>query len=173
MTEREIKGKTGELILEASRVKLRAEGRMPRRGTTKSGAIIGIAVLIALCVLTIAVLVFDAKTADAETGMASYFTRESCINEGSLTVMSNGKELNDASLVCASWRYPLGTMVRISSRLTHKSVVCKVTTRGPGRKDGTSRFYKGKRIADLSLAAMRTIDGVKQGVIQVEVSEVL
>lgn len=113
---------------------------------------------------------FYASSCRAETGMASYFSNVETKNKR----CADGKYHNlNTELVAASWVYPLGTILRVSSvgnPSTYVDVV--VVDRGPGRKDGTSRFYKGKRIIDLSKGAFGKIVDLDRGVVAVQVERI-
>jgi hypothetical protein len=113
-------------------------------------------------------LIRGCNPAWAETGKASYFTN---IETGGRNC-ADGKYHNlNAELVVASWRYPIGSYINVSNN-RGVSVICKCVDRGPGRKDGTSRFYKGKRIIDLSAMAFRKLAPLSAGVITVSVEEI-
>ena len=105
------------------------------------------------------------------TGLASWFSNIETRGKN----CADGKYHDLASeYVIASWRYPLGTIVSVST-LDNHSVICKVVDRGPGRKDGTSRYYKGTRIADLSKKVFETLSSsgtTKEGLIIVSVEKV-
>lgn len=95
---------------------------------------------------------------------ASYFTRASCLKEGTSGITASGKELDDERKIAASWDYPFGTLLCVTNLANGRSVVCSVEDRGPNRK-----LYRMGRRLDLSKAAMRALDGIKQGIIQVKV----
>ncbi len=57
---------------------------------------------------------------------------------------ASGEDYNMTDLTCAHRSLPLGTLVRVTNLLNHKSVVVRVNDRGP---------YLGNRIVDLSYAA--------------------
>jgi len=98
---------------------------------------------------------------------ASYYTVESCMKESGQAIMANGKELKDDMLITASWDFPFGTLLRITNLANNKSVIVTVSDRGPNR-----RLYRKGRKIDLSYEAMRRLDGIKRGLIQVEVEVV-
>lgn len=98
---------------------------------------------------------------------ASYYTVKSCLREGTSGIMANGRKLDDSSLICASWDYPFNTVLRITNRANGRSVDCVVSDRGPSK-----RLYRKGRKIDLSYEAMRRLDGIKSGLIQVTVEVV-
>lgn len=107
------------------------------------------------------------KPLPADEGYATYYTAASCQKEGTSGIMANGKPLNDKALTCATWDYAFGTMLRVTNEKNGKSVVCKVTDRGPAK-----RLYKKGVIIDLTLAAMKTVDVNLTGKIRVNVEVV-
>ena len=97
---------------------------------------------------------------------ASWYSRKDLVRDGqdkrTHFIMANGKEFKDDDMVCASWDYPLGTLVRVTSiNAGHRgnSVIVRVS-------DRTARRFKGKRI-DLSKGAFSKIADCKQGIVQV------
>jgi rare lipoprotein A len=113
-----------------------------------------------LCFL---IFLFTRFSTDAEAKdlTASYYSIASLKAEGTYAYsggrMANGKPFRDDAPTCASWDYPLGTIVKVTRKDNGKSVTVQVC-------DRTARRFKGKRI-DLSISAMRAIDGVKQGLV--------
>lgn len=69
--------------------------------------------------------------------------------------MSNGKPYHRDSLTCAHKVYPLGTYLRVTNPVNNKSVVVKVTDRGP---------FGRNRLIDLSYAAAKELDIIRSGV---------
>jgi len=107
--------------------------------------------------------------AQAQELTASYYSRASLIKEGTASynpkfIMANGKVFYDESAVCAFNSYPLGAILRVTTA-DGKSVVVV-------NSDRTAKRFTGKRI-DLSISAMRQIDGVRKGLVPVSVKEVL
>ncbi len=74
--------------------------------------------------------------------------------------MSDGTKYHRDSMTCAHKRYPLGTMLKVTNLNNGKSVVVKVTDRGPHTRG---------RIIDLSYAAARQINMIASGVVMVKV----
>lgn len=154
-TEEEAKRDCGQAILES-------QGYKPAK--KKLWPWVVITAIVALSLL-------KGCVAHAETGMASWFSN----------VETGGKNCADGyyhdlntELVIASWRMPLGSYVRITT-MDGRSVVARVCDRGPGRKDGTSRYYKGKRIADLSKAVFEKLSPsgtTTEGIIKVSVEKI-
>lgn len=102
------------------------------------------------------------------TGTASYYTRASCLREGTSGVMANGKELDDNENTCATWGYPFGTRLDVRNLENGKVVSVEVTDRGPNKK-----LYKKGRIIDLSKRAFSQLALLEQGIIKVEITEVV
>ena len=80
------------------------------------------------------------------------------------TTTANGEHFNENALTAASWRWPLGTMVRVTNVDTGRSVVVRINDRGPGR-----RLYRKGRVIDLTRAAFARIAPLSAGVIKVRV----
>lgn len=119
-----------------------------------------------LIILTIFSILLSSYMCWAETftTQASWYSRESCLKESGQYVMGNGKELRDEDYTCAIWGYKFDTILKVTNIENGLSVKVKVTDRGPAER----LVKKGRRI-DLSYAAMRRLDGIKQGVISVKV----
>jgi rare lipoprotein A (peptidoglycan hydrolase) len=114
------------------------------------------------------------------TGLASWYSRESCKREGTggkEIMMSNGKPLNDAAMTCAIWRTlpdgrvkrPDSRRLRVTNATTGRTITVKWTDNGPGKKQREEGV-----IIDLTPAAMRALageDGIKQGRVNVIVEE--
>ena len=100
--------------------------------------------------------------------LASYYSTASLKQEGTYAYsggkMANGKLFSDASATCACNSYKLGAVLRVTNLSNGRSVVVI-------NSDHTAKRFKGKRI-DLSLAAMREIDGVRRGLVPVIVERI-
>lgn len=92
--------------------------------------------------------------ANCHAGTASYYGWD---HAGRLT--ASGQRFNPAAMTCASWHFPLGTMLRVSHG--NRSVVVLVNDRGPAR-----RLH---REIDLSEAAFRKLATAEVGLIQVTI----
>ena len=79
-------------------------------------------------------------------------------------LMANGKKFNPDRLTAASWFYPLGAKVRVTSANKRlRSVVVTITDRGPAWE----LVHNGRAI-DLSHAAFRQLAAPKEGLVQVK-----
>lgn len=87
--------------------------------------------------------------------MASYYGDEF---HGKKT--ASGEIYNKWALSCAHKTLPFGTKVKVVNLKNGKSVIVRVNDRGP--------FVKG-RIIDLSFAAAKEINMIKNGVVRVKV----
>lgn len=92
------------------------------------------------------------------TGKASYYGHSW---DGRKTAC--GEIFNTDSFTCAHKTLPFGTMLKVTNKINGKSVVVRVTDRGP---------YIQGRIIDLTLAAAKKIDMVRAGVVPVEIAQV-
>ncbi len=88
-----------------------------------------------------------------QKGKASYYSKKAT---GART--SSGERLHHDSLTCAHRTHPFGTMLKVTNPKNGKSVVVKVTDRGP--------FGRG-RIIDLSWRAAKELGMLAQGVAMV------
>jgi len=90
-----------------------------------------------------------------EVGIASYYARSF---QGHRT--ASGTRYDGRSMTCAHRFHPFGTSLRVTDLDTGRSVVVKVTDRGP--------ISRG-RIIDLSFAAARALGIVERGIARVRV----
>lgn len=90
-----------------------------------------------------------------QRGKATYYSKRAT---GSRT--SSGEKLHHDSLTCAHRTYPFGTKLKVTNLSTGRSIIVKVTDRGP--------FSRG-RIIDLSWRAAKELGMLSQGVAMVEV----
>ena len=88
-------------------------------------------------------------------GVCSYYT-----NHSSGRWTANGERFNDKELTAAHWDIPFNTKVRVTNLANGKSVVVRVTDRGPA--------HYLHRCIDLSWGAAKVIDN--RGLCQVRVS---
>ena len=91
-SEKEMQRKCGEWILEANGYKKREVELWPW------------ALFVALLALTIASLLGTCAWA-GEITECSYYTKASCLREGTSGIMANGKVLRDEGFTAASWDY--------------------------------------------------------------------
>lgn len=103
----------------------------------------------------LAVLCLVPCVAQHQKGKASYYSKRAT---GART--ASGARLHHDSLTCAHRSYPFGTMLKVTNLSNNKSVVVKVTDRGP--------FGRG-RIIDLSYAAAKEIGMLAQGIASVKI----
>jgi rare lipoprotein A len=76
---------------------------------------------------------------------------------------ASGERLHPDSLTCAHRTYPFGTMLKVTNPANDRSVVVRVTDRGP---------YVRSRIIDLSWRAAKELGILSQGVATVVVQKV-
>lgn len=109
--------------------------------------------LVILAILSLALV-----CAQTQTGKASFYSKRA---SGSRT--SSGERLHHDSLTCAHRTYPFGTMLRVTNERNGKSVIVRVTDRGPHGRG---------RIIDLSYRAASELGIIAQGVAVVKVERV-
>lgn len=107
------------------------------------------------CVLSNALLAAEAAShpGKVQTGLASFYGRAF---DGKKT--ASGERFDSDELTAAHPSYPLGTRVRVTNRENGKSVVVRITDRGPtrpNRRDGV--------VIDLSRAAATRLGMRKEG----------
>jgi len=122
---------------------------------------------VALGFFILTFLIF-AQPCVAETGTASWYSVESCKQEGTWQKYggktASGEVFDDEKLTCASWDYDFGTILRITNTTNNRKVIVCVTDRGPSK-----RLYRKGRIIDLSKSAFNRIACLKQGIVEVQV----
>lgn len=96
--------------------------------------------------------------AQVQKGKASYYSKRAT---GSRT--SSGERLHHDSLTCAHRTYPFGTMLKVTNPENDRSVVVRVTDRGPHARG---------RIIDLSWGAAKQLGIIERGVAMVIVEAV-
>lgn len=74
---------------------------------------------------------------------------------------ASGEIYDKDSMTCAHLKYPFGTMLKVRNPLNDRSVIVRVTDRGP---------YTKNRILDLSRAAARELDILQAGFAMVEIT---
>ena len=94
---------------------------------------------------------------DVQQGKASYYAQKF---HGRLT--ASGERLHKDSLTCAHRSYPFGTLLKVYNPANGRSVLVRVTDRGP---------YVRGRIIDLSWRAAKELDIISKGVAMVVVQK--
>jgi len=101
--------------------------------------------------------------------VASWYDDESLKKEGTWArtsgIMANGFRYDSSNFTCASWDWPIGSCLIVRAVGSHRFCVVRVT-------DRTARRFAGKRI-DLSRAAFAALGDLDQGIIKVEVEEIV
>lgn len=93
------------------------------------------------------------KMAAQESGIASYYD-----NYFNGKTMAGGGLFDNSKMTCAHKTLPFGTMLKVTNLANEKSVVVKVTDRGP--------YVKG-RILDLTIAAAKELGFINNGTTRV------
>jgi len=91
-------------------------------------------------------------------GLASWYGRES----GRFT--ANGERFNPDGISCAHRTLPFGTRVKVTDLSTDRSVVCRISDRGPA--------LRTHRIIDLSYGAAKALGIVQRGTAEVRIDVV-
>lgn len=96
------------------------------------------------------------QAARLQCGRASFYGTPS--DGYAWQTMANGKPMNPAAMTTAHPSLPFGTLLKVTNQSNGKSVVLKVTDRGP---------YVHGRILDLSVGAFSKISPISRGVADV------
>ena len=123
-------------------------------------------VTLALFIIALAIL-GPVKCFGDEIGTCSWYTYQSTIKEGNSGICADGSRMDDNALVAASWSYPLGSFVRVTSMDSGKSIIVRIRDRGPAK-----RLVKKGRIIDLSRHAFSKLVDCKRGLIKVRVEKI-
>jgi len=91
----------------------------------------------------------------AQTGLASYYGADF---HGRRT--ASGEIFDQWKMTCAHRSLPFGTRLKVTNMENKRSVVVRVNDRGP---------WVTGRIIDLSYAAAKKLDMIKEGVVKVKI----
>lgn len=109
-----------------------------------------------LLILLIGVLILAAmQTNDAIIGKASYYANKF---HGRKT--ASGEIYDKTKFTAAHKNLPFGTKIKVTNLSNNKTIVVRINDRGP--------FVKN-RIIDVSYAAAKKIDMIKEGVIKIKI----
>ncbi len=89
----------------------------------------------------------------AESGIASHYSTKTG------TKTASGERLVDSKLTAAHKTLKFGTLVKVTNLSNNKSVVVKITDRGP---------YKKGRVIDVTHAAANQLGFLKKGITKVK-----
>lgn len=106
--------------------------------------------MMVLAILSLFTSHLSSLSAQTQTGKASFYAKKF---SGRKT--ASGERLHHDSLTCAHRTYPFGTQLKVTNPANGKTVIVRVTDRGP--------YVKG-RIIDLSVRAAREIGIISQGI---------
>lgn len=116
--------------------------------------------MFAIKLLAILILLAGFASAGAQTrrGKASFYSKRA-----TGTRSASGERIHHDSLTCAHRTYPFGTRLKVTNLRNGKSIIVRVTDRGPHRKG---------RVIDLSYGAARELGMLSQGIAMVEIERV-
>ena len=95
-----------------------------------------------------------ADSSKMQLGIASYYAKQV------KSRMANGMRYHKDSMICAHRTHPFGTRLKVTNLRNNKTVIVKVTDRGP--------FSRG-RIIDLSYGAAEKLGFISSGLTKVSV----
>jgi rare lipoprotein A len=98
----------------------------------------------------------------------SFFIQEP-INKPEAVWYQGLKSNPDDTLVCASYQFPKQTLVEITNLQNNKSVIVRITDRGPHGPNGKPHKT---RLFDLSKEAFNEIANIKQGKIKISFKKI-
>lgn len=124
---------------------------------TRYKLVIGRILLIGLSFIVYQLSFSSARAQNSQKGKASFYAKKF---HGRKT--ASGERLHSDSLTCAHRTYPFGTKLKVYNPANGRSVVVRVTDRGP---------YVRGRIIDLSWRAAQELGIVSQGVATVFVQK--
>lgn len=107
--------------------------------------------------ILIAILFLTSILNGAEVGIASHYSTKTG------TKTASGQRLVDSQLTAAHKTLKFGTLVKVTNLSNKKSVVVKITDRGP--------YAKG-RVIDVTQAAAKALDFQKKGITKVKLETV-
>ena len=116
-------------------------------------------------------LLLSSSTVSADTGKASWYSTEACrVNSTKRCLTADGsslyaleKKAKRGEGFAASYKYPLGTRIKVTNLSNHKSVTLRVHDRGPNKRLG--------RLVDLDRFSFERLEDPKKGVVKVEVTK--
>ena len=101
---------------------------------------------------------FASVGAQTRRGKASFYSKRATGARA-----ASGERIHHDSLTCAHRTYAFGTLLKVTNLRNNKSVIVRVTDRGP---------HRGGRIIDLSYGAARELGMLSQGIAMVEIERV-
>lgn len=105
---------------------------------------------------------FRLMTARAAAEEAAALGRASWYGEGYRgKTMANGQPFDPEAMTCAAWRWPLGSLLRVTHLVSGRHVIVELTDRGPAAWTGC--------LVDLSARAFRRLENPSVGRIGVRV----
>lgn len=75
--------------------------------------------------------------------------------------MANGQPFDPEAMTCAAWKWPLGSLLRVTHAASGRFVIVELTDRGPAQWTGC--------LVDLSARAFRRLEDPGRGRIEVRV----
>lgn len=116
--------------------------------------------------LLVFILIFHCNI-KAQTGKASWYSKESCQREGTSGVYTaSGERFNEEDMTCAMRRRDFGKYYKVCNLDNDKCVVVRHNDFGPNKK-----LHNEGRIVDLSKGAFRKIADLRKGIINISVEK--
>jgi len=120
------------------------------------------------CCLMLLLLISSCHAKNAPVTASWYGTTGDHCDPWKHTRTSNGERFNENAMTAASWAFPLGSMVKVTSLKTGQFIVVRINDRGPSK-----HLYRKGRIIDLTRGAFKRIANLRDGVIKIKVEVIL
>ena len=112
-----------------------------------------------LWILMVGALLVSPCYAD-EVGVCSFYGNGEPLNP----LTASMEPFDPTAMRCASWNYPLGTVLKVTNLANGKSVIVRVNDRGPAKRLN--------RVIDLTRESFRKIADLRVGLINVRITKV-
>jgi rare lipoprotein A len=133
-----------------------------RDGSAIEGAINGFKITFLVALLFVGGC-FAAKHCHGAETASWYGTTGDTTDPWKHTTTANGEHFNENALTAASWKYALGSKVKVINLRNHKYVIVRINDRGPGR-----HLYRMGRVIDLTRGSFAKIAQLRDGVIPIK-----
>lgn len=131
-------------------------------GSCVRGLYYAFKIMAIVAVLIIGGCLIAKKAHSAQTASWYGTTGDTC-DPWKHTTTANGERFNENAMTAASWKYPLGSKVKVTNLRNHKSVIVRINDRGPGK-----RLYRKGRVIDLTRGSFAKLAALRDGVIPIK-----
>lgn len=131
-------------------------------GSAVVGAFNAFLITVILALLIVGGCFVAGKCHGAETA-SWYGTTGDTTDPWKHTTTANGEHFNENGLTAASWKYKIGSYVKVTNLRNGKSVICRINDKGPSK-----RLFRKGRIIDLTRGAFAKVADLRVGVIPIK-----